>query len=460
MIEPAAVLSERDWDALFAVMREQGITGLRSGGRMTDGLLERLSKLDHVTRLDLGGSLQLTDDGLANLARMPQLQELDISGWKGGLTDRGMEVLRHLRDLRRFQICWQQHVTDAGFVHLEHCSRLESVNLLGTHAGDGALRALAGKRELRKLHTGAAVTDAGLPLLHLVPAFETWQGGEPNYGMMTFESGPTHLLLDGPFTDAGLASLAGLNGLFGLTFFWHCPAFTAAGLAPLKDLANLGFVGCQDQRCDDDAMRCIAAIPRLRMLMGQGAVAGDAGFAALSRSPTLEYFWGRDCPNFTGRGLAAMSRMPSLRGLSVSLGNVDGDSLSLLPHFPALRELTPMDIRDEGFRHVGRCERLEKLWCMYCRDTGDDSTEQLAGLRLKLYYAGKTRITDRSLEILGTMESLESLEFWECPGITNAGAAELVGLPRLRELCFDGIPGVTRDVIALFPETVHVKVNT
>jgi len=31
------------------------------------------------------------------------------------------------------------------------------------------------------------------------------------------------------------------------------------------------------------------------------------------------------------------------------------------------------------------------------------------------------------------MESLESLEFWECAGITNAGAAELVALPRLRD---------------------------
>ena len=56
------------------------------------------------------------------------------------------------------------------------------------------------------------------------------------------------------------------------------------GLERLKDLANLGFLGCQGERCDDRAMEHIAAIPRLRMLMGQGTVASDAGFAALSRS--------------------------------------------------------------------------------------------------------------------------------------------------------------------------------
>ena len=39
--------------------------------------------------------------------------------------------------------------------------------------------------------------------------------------------------------------------------------------------------------------------------------------------------------------------------------------------FPALRELTPIDIKDDGFRHVGKCVELERLTCMYCRETGD-----------------------------------------------------------------------------------------
>ena len=57
---------------------------------------------------------------------------------------------------------------------------------------------------------------------------------------------------------------------------------------------------------------------------------------------------------------------------------------------------------------VGRCLNLEALWCMYCRDTGDGTTDHIAGLsQLKTYYAGKTNITDRSLETLGRMVSLE-----------------------------------------------------
>ena len=449
--------SEKDWDKIFAVMQEHRITRMSAGG-MSDAAMERLSQLDHVTHLHLGGSKGLTDKGVRRLARMPQLLDLELGGATSPITDRGLEALRQLTELRRFQTCWTQGISDIGVANLAFCDRLESVNLLGTPTGDGAIQALAGKRHLRRFKTGRGVTDAGLGLFHQFPIFKTWHGGEIKYELMSAEAEPNHLLIDGPFTNAGLAGLAELEGLFGLTFFWHCPAFTARGLEPLKHLSNLGFLGCQDQHCDDEAMRHIAAIPRLRMLMCQGAVAGDDGFAALSRSQTIEYIWGRDCPHLAGRGFAALASMTALRGIAVSCKNVDDASLSALPHFPALRELMPMDVPDSGFRHVGRCESLEGLWCMYCQDTGDAATEHMAGLtQLKTYYAGKTRITDRSLEILGRMGFLERLEFWQCAGLTDAGVAHLAGLPRLREISLAGLPNVTREAVALFPEQVRVN---
>ena len=457
-IEPRPPLSDKDWDTIFGVMKELRITGLNAGGQMTDAAMERLPQLDHFTRLYLGGSMRLTDEGLKHLARMSQLQDLDVGGWKTPITDRGIEVLRHLTELRRFQSCWTQNVTDAGVANLTFCDHLESVNLMGTPTGDGAINALTGKRKLRRFKTGRLVTDAGLPLLHQFPVFKTWQGGEIKYGLMSFDAEPTDLLLDGPFTSKGLNALAGLDGLFGLGFFWHTSALTAGGLKPLADLTNLGFLGCQGELCNDEAMRHIAAIPRLRMLMGQGAVASDDGFAALSRSQTIEYIWGRECPNLGGRGFTALAAMPALRGLAVSCKNVDDAALSALPSFPSLRGLMPMDVSDDGFRHVGRCEQLENLWCMYCRDTGDAATEHIAGLSgLKTYYAGATRITDRSLEILGRMPSLESIEFYECAGITNAGLAMLAGLPRLREISIGGSPNVTREGMLVFPGTIRVN---
>jgi len=456
-IEPRPPLSEKDWDTIFALMREHELTGLTSS-HLSDPALERLSALEQVTSLNLGGSRQLTDAGLLHLAAMPQLRDLDLSGWESPLTDRGLQVLRHLRELRQFQMCWPQRVSDAGISNLTWCEHLESVNLLGTPTGDGAINALTEKRSLRHFKTGRLVTDAGLALLPQFPVYRTWQGGEPRYSLMSPEAEPNHLLIDGPFTDAGLSGLAPLEGLFGLSFFWHTSAATAKGLESLAKLPILGFLGCEGKLCNDDAMRYIAALPRLRMLMAQGTVASDAGFAALSSSRTLEYIWGRECPNLTGPGFAAMAAMPALRGLAVSCKNVDDAALSTLPRFPALREFMPMDVSDDGFRHVGRCQDLEALWCMYCRDTGDAATAHIAGLpKLKSYYAGATQITDRSLELLGRMTSLERIELWECGGITDEGVAHLAGLPRLQSLSIGGSPGVTRAGAAAFPAGVRVE---
>ncbi len=453
-------LSEKDADAVIGLMKETQIPALNADGQMTDAVLERIAGLDFVTRLDLGGSKRLTDDGLKHLARMPRLQDLDLSEYPGGrITDRGLEVLRHLPELRRFQMCWQRGITDIGVANLSFCDHLESVDLMGTQTGDGAIKALTGKRELRRFKTGSRVTDAGLPLLHQFPVFKTWHGGDIKYSLMSPDAEPNHLLVDGPFTDEGLASLAGLDGLFGLSLFWHVSALTAEGLKPLADLPNLGFLGCEGKLCNDEAMRHIAAMPRLRMLMAQGTVAGDAGFAALSRSQTIEYIWGRECPNLGGRGFAALATIPALRGLAVSCKNVDDQGLSALPRFSALKELMPMDVPDDGFRYVGRCEQLESLVLMYCQETTDLATEHIAGLsRLKKYFASYTKITDHSMEILSRITSLERIEFYGCPGVTNAGVTALAGLPRLCEVEISG-PQITRECAAAFPASVRVEIG-
>jgi hypothetical protein len=448
-----------EWGTIVAVLAEQQIAGLDAAGHMSDEVLARVAELSHLTNLHLAHSRRVTDAGLRHLVRLPHVRSLDLSGC--AFTDEGLGVLRQLPELRTFELHWHQGVSDAGVAHLAACEALERVDVMGSPLGDGLLRALAGKRHLRYVKTGTRTTDAALRLLHEMPVFKTWQAGEPGYTLMSADAEPNHLVLDGPFTDAGLASLRGLDGLFGLSFFWHSTSFTPDGLAALAGLPNLGFLGCEGARCTDTAMRHIAAIPRLRMLQAQGTVAGDDGFAALSRSAALEYLWGRECPNLTGRGFEALATMPSLRGLAVSCRHVDEAALASLPRFPALREMMPMDVTDVGFRHVGACERLEGIWCMYCRETTDAATESLAGLgRLQTYYAGQTRITDRSLDILAGMPALESLEFWNCAGITSAGAALLAKLPRLREVRFDNCRHVSHEVVALFPPHVRTRHTT
>src|SRR5262249_37599824 len=156
--------------------------------------------------------------------------------------------------------------------------------------------------------------------------------------------------------------------------------------------------------------------------------------------------------NLQGRGFAALSKMPALKGLAVSCKTVDDASLASLPSFPALTWLLPMDVPDEGFRHVGHCEQLEKLTCMYCRDTGDAATEHIAGWRtLTHYYAGKTSITERSLEMLGRRTALEEGTLSACAWISDAGLVHIARLPKLRKVAVDARARVTRAGMGVFP---------
>ena len=151
-------------------MKERRITSLNAIGLMTDAVLSRIADLDHVTSLTLGGSRELTDAGLQHLARMPQLTHLNLSEYPGGnLTDRGLEVLRHLPNLRVFEMTWQRGITDAGVANLRFCDHLERVDLMGSPTGDGAIEALQGKPRLRYFSSGRLVTDAGLRFLHNFP---------------------------------------------------------------------------------------------------------------------------------------------------------------------------------------------------------------------------------------------------------------------------------------------------
>jgi hypothetical protein len=448
--EESPTWHSRDWNAVVARLRESHAPGINAGGQMTDAMLEDVSRIDHITVLRLGGSKSVTDVGLHHVSRLSRLRHLDLSGTS--VTDHGIEVLRALPELETVSLAWTR-VTDAGVAHLSGCDRLSNVDLQGTKSGDGALRALAGKARLCQLRTGNAVTDAGLAMLHEIPNFKTWHGGEPKMSLLSYDAGPNYLLLRGPFTDRGMTQLDGLCGLFALNLDTTELGITAASLEPLVPLPNLGWLAFD---ATDDAMQYIARMPRLRFLGCQDTVAGDDGFESLSQSQSIEYIWGRRCHNLRTRGFAALARMPALRGLSVSCKNVEDAGVAELPKFPALRELMPMDVPDEGYRHIARCEALDSPILMYCRVTSDAATEHIVRLsHLTYYFASYTRISDRTPELLAGMDSLERITLDGCSGVTNAGLAHLTRLPRLRELRVSG-PQITSGIVSEFPSRVRV----
>ena len=201
-------------------------------------MLADVSRIEHITELRLGGSRSVTDAGVRHLARLPRLRHLDLSGT--GITDQGLEVLRAMPELED-RLAGLDRVTDAGSRTCPAASD-SARQSPGTATGDGALRALAGKARLCQLRSGNGVTDAGLALLHEIPVFKRWHGGEPEMALLSYDAGPNYLLLRGTFTDRGMMQLEGLDGLFALNLDASELAITAAALAPLVTLPNLGWL--------------------------------------------------------------------------------------------------------------------------------------------------------------------------------------------------------------------------
>ena len=129
-------MSTKDWEDLCGIIKELGITAVNSGNMIGDDDSESLSQLDQITSLNLGGSKRITDTGLQHLARMPQLRELNLSEYPGGrITDRGLEALQHLRELRVFRCVGRVGLLTRVFRICGFCDQLENVDLLGTAYG-------------------------------------------------------------------------------------------------------------------------------------------------------------------------------------------------------------------------------------------------------------------------------------------------------------------------------------
>src|SRR5262249_27894417 len=66
-VSPRRRMTPKDWDEMIGVIRDRRITSVDAGGLMTDAVLGRIAEIEHVTSLSLGGSRELTDDGLLHL---------------------------------------------------------------------------------------------------------------------------------------------------------------------------------------------------------------------------------------------------------------------------------------------------------------------------------------------------------------------------------------------------------
>lgn len=109
----------------------------------------------HVT-----GGIQLTDLGVAKLAKLTKLRRLDISGAK--ITPAGLKALEKL-PLERLSLWNCTALDDAAAPELASISKLTTLDLSYTSAGDATLKSLAALPNLKQVYlTDTKVTPAAV----------------------------------------------------------------------------------------------------------------------------------------------------------------------------------------------------------------------------------------------------------------------------------------------------------
>lgn len=127
---------------------------------ISDGGLAGLASLQSLRRVKLPhrGEIQITDDGLTALGKLPYLQELSLESDQ--VTGRGLAALSHCEKFEILQI-FDGPVTTEGLASLRELPHLRSLTLHRTEVDDGLAPIIAGMSQLEELDLQEnEITDA------------------------------------------------------------------------------------------------------------------------------------------------------------------------------------------------------------------------------------------------------------------------------------------------------------
>jgi hypothetical protein len=216
--------------------------------------LAALRPLKHLAVLRIEG---IGDAGLAALADLPQVRSLFLSGT---YTDEGLKHLARLTSVTKLHLTYpalgagfEVNVTDAGAKELARMQQLESLNLYSTHITDAGLAHLATLPKLRSLHLShASITDDGLRTLWKSKTLEELELAGCKISdrgasiLANYSNLRTLDLRANALTDASVESLARLPKLESLDL--SANKITNAGLKTLEQFPQLQCLGLEDNK--------------------------------------------------------------------------------------------------------------------------------------------------------------------------------------------------------------------
>ena len=409
---------------------------------------------------------------LGSVARLKGLERVYLPS---GITDSGLAEITKCRGLKGlyFDKNW---VTGAGIANLALLTDLEELELGGEFVGDEALKVLYELDHLRYLSLWGSFSDKALRYLSLAHALETvridittHKGGDGVRGIT--DDGLRHLALSLTLKDISLG---------------RCRLVTGRGLRHLQAMVQLRKLDIKGATINDADLARLAVFRRLEYLHLPDTGITDGGMRhllALKGLRTLSVGCSPDS-TLSDEALKVIACMEDLESLAVGGSKLTNLGLGLIGTLTRLSDLrlgTTLPISVRGIEHLNRLtelkslaflpntivplkalsglklEKLERLECpRLVRDSPAMRISALVNLRqLTLGYAanpsGVHGFRDQDLYCLRSLEKLQVLRL-QGPGITDEGIRHLADLNNLEVLMLGGSDRLTDAGLALLPD--------
>lgn len=244
----------------------------------------------------------ISDGDLLELARMPQLQRLDLSYTR--ISDQGLAYLKTAPKLVEVNLAYAEKIGDPAHAVIKNWKNLRKLNLRGTVIADETAASAASLPQLEVLDIADTIVgDVGIEALAAAQKLKELSMGNIRMSEVGFQSlrqltTLSHLDLSGRrhqgpsnISERGIQAIASLRQLrvlkLGHTKF---PAKSFSELAAMPAIEQLGLEFCPE--VSDETLKQIAAWKSLRSVELYGTKVTAAGVEALRKErPDLQVLW-------------------------------------------------------------------------------------------------------------------------------------------------------------------------
>ena len=338
---------------------------MRDDAVVTAADFHRLSDLPRLQKLSLYPFA--TDAIVAEVAKAaPNLTELGLHESKA-LTDAGLTVLQDLKNLRRVT-AFGTRIGAAGVAHLARIPALDDLDISNTPGGDNTLIALQAATKLRSLTYNRApiIGEAGWAAIASYPALQSLTINAeaaigPEIGRLAASKTIERLsLMMAKIDDEGGVKLGDAKTLQSV-FVWNTQVGDATMVA-LGTLAKMRTLYIDRTRATDKGVRGLAGAQMLETFWLSETSISGTGFDAFQNHAKLSWIRASKTP-ITDDGLKAIGGVKSLRTLSIDGSKVTDSGLAALGGHPNLSslDLSETSITDEGLAHLLKVPNLTRL---------------------------------------------------------------------------------------------------